>query len=116
MSLAAGATVHAPARPTGLPTRLLATALLWFAVFLGGFVLFEPAPYELFLALLIPAWMLSGLRIARAVGPLIVMMVLFLVGGLLAATQAKEFSNAADLLRRYRLPRLQLVLLRLLDR
>ena len=63
-----------------------------------------------------PAWLLFGLRIPRAIGPLIVLMLLFLAGGLLAATQAKDFSSAADLLRRHRLPRPQLLLLRLLDR
>ena len=36
------------ARPTGLPTKSFATAFLWLAVFLGGFVFYEPAPYDLF--------------------------------------------------------------------
>lgn len=81
------------ARPTGLPTRIVANALLWLAVFLGGFVFYEPAPYDLFMALLIPLWMLSGTPIPRAAGPLFVLMLLFLVGGILAATQAKDFST-----------------------
>jgi O-antigen ligase len=77
-------------RPTGLPTRSLANAALWLAVFLGGFVFIEPAPYDLFLALLIPAWLLLGFPVPRAVSPLIVLMILFITGGLLAATQAKS--------------------------
>ena len=80
-------------RPTGLPTRALADGLLWLAVFLGGFVIFEPAPYDLFLALLIPAWLLLGLKIPRALAPLVVLMLLFLAGGIMAATQAKDFST-----------------------
>lgn len=80
-------------RPTGLPTKATADTLLWLAVFLGGFVIFEPAPYDLFLALLIPGWMLIGLRIPRAVSPLVVLILLFLAGGVMAATQAKEFST-----------------------
>jgi hypothetical protein len=40
----------AATRPTGLPTRSIATGFLWLAVFLGGFVVVEPAPYELYLA------------------------------------------------------------------
>jgi O-antigen ligase len=83
----------AVARPTGLPTRTIADGLLWLVIFLGGFVLFEPAPYELFLALLIPLWMLIGFSVPRAVGPLIVLMLLFIAGGILAATQAKDFST-----------------------
>ena len=54
---------------------------------------FEPAPYEIFLALLIPAWLISGTPIPRAAGPLIVLMLLFLAGGVLASTQAKDFST-----------------------
>lgn len=77
------------ARPTGLPTRSLANAILWLAVFLGGFVFVEPAPYDLYLALVIPVWMVLGLTVPRAAGPLIVLMMLFLAGGVLAATQAK---------------------------
>jgi hypothetical protein len=81
------------ARPTGLPTRTIANLLLWLAVFLGGFVIFEPAPYELYLALLIPGWLLLGLPVPRAVSPLLVLMLLFLAGGIVAATQAKDFST-----------------------
>jgi hypothetical protein len=89
-SVAAGQDV---ARPTGIPTRTIASALLWLAIFLGGFVVFEPAPYEIFLALLIPAWLISGTPIPRPAGPLFVLMLLFLAGGLLASTQAKDFST-----------------------
>lgn len=83
----------AAARPTGIPTSAVSGAMLWLAVFLGGFVFFEPAPYELFLALLIPAWMLIGLTVPRAASPLIVLMILFVTGGVLAATQAQEFGT-----------------------
>lgn len=90
MSLVSGAVV---ARPTGLPTKSVANGALWLAIFLGGFVFFEPAPYEIFLALVIPAWLLFGMMVPRAVGPLIVLMLLFVAGGVLAATQAKDFST-----------------------
>ena len=84
---------RSPGRPTGLPTRAIADALLWLAVFLGGFVIFEPAPYEIFLALLIPGWLILGLPVPRAVSPLVVLMILFVAGGIMAATQAKDFST-----------------------
>lgn len=78
-----------PARPGGLPTRAFANAMLWFAVFLGGFVFYEPAPYELFLAGLIAGWFLFGMRVPRSIGPLVVLLVVFLVGGVLSTTQSK---------------------------
>ena len=81
------------ARPTGLPTHSISAGLLWMAVFLGGFVFVEPAPYDLALAALIPAWLLLGLKIPRALCPLIVLMLFFLAGGIMAATQAKDFST-----------------------
>lgn len=93
MSVASVAAGRVVARPTGVPTKKIATGLLWLAVFLGGFVFVEPAPYELFLALLIPGWLLFGMRVPRAVGPLFVLMFVFLAGGILAATQAKDFST-----------------------
>jgi O-antigen ligase len=83
----------AAVRPTGLPARKVSSGLLWLSVFLGGFVLFEPAPYDLFLAILIPGWLLMGLRFPRALGPLFVLMLAFTAGGVLAATQAKDFGT-----------------------
>ena len=50
-------------------------------------------PMTAILALLIPAWLLLGMAIPRAIGPLVVLMLLFLAGGVLAATQAKDFST-----------------------
>ena len=93
MTFASVAPEQLVARPTGLPTRSIASGLLWLAVFLSGFVIFEPAPYDLFLALLIPGWLIFGMRIPRAAGPLFVLMLLFLVGGVLAATQAKDLAS-----------------------
>jgi hypothetical protein len=40
-----------------------------------------------------PAWMLIGLAIPRVVAPLVVLMVLFLVGGVMAMTQARDFDT-----------------------
>jgi O-antigen ligase len=81
------------ARPAGLPTRSIATATLWVAVFLGGFVFYEPAPYDLFLAAVIPLWLLLGLGLPRVISPLIVLLVIFLAGGVLAAAQAARFDQ-----------------------
>jgi hypothetical protein len=75
-------------RPTGMPASALASATLAVAVFLGGFVIYEPAPSEFVLAVAIPVWLLCGLALPRAVGPLVILLAIFVAGGLLAATQA----------------------------
>ncbi|MBL8581041.1 MAG: hypothetical protein JNL61_02290, partial [Rhizobiaceae bacterium] len=63
-------------------------------VLLSGFVLNEPAPYELYMAGLIAVWALFGLRISRAVAPLLTLLVTMNVGGLVAMTQMKDLSQA----------------------
>lgn len=74
----------------------LGDAALAFVVFLGGFVLFEPAPYELLLIPLIVGWTAVGLRINRHSLPMIALMVLFAVGGILSVTQlVAEFDRGA---------------------
>lgn len=74
--------------------ELLRTGSIALAVLLSGFVLHEPAPYELFLVVLIPVWALFGLRLSRHIAPLIALLVLFNVGGLLAMTQMDDLGTA----------------------
>jgi hypothetical protein len=80
-------------RPAGLPLAAAGRAVLWFVVFLGGFVFYEPAPYELFLALILPFWLLANPRLPRPIAPLLILMVIFMTGGLIAALQAKSFGG-----------------------
>ncbi len=75
-------------RPSGLPIARLGHAAVWLCVFTGGFVFFEPAPYELLLFPVIGLWLMAGLRIPVAIGPLVVLILTFLAGGLLAMTQS----------------------------
>jgi hypothetical protein len=53
-----------------------------FGVFLSGFVINEPAPYELFLVVLIAIWALFGLKLSRHIAPLIALYVVFNIGGM----------------------------------
>lgn len=62
-------------------------------VLLSGFVIREPAPYELYMAGLIGVWALFGLRISRAVAPLLVMLVLFIIGGMISMTQMTDLMD-----------------------
>lgn len=72
---------------------LISTAAVSFGVFLSGFVIEEPAPYELYMAALVGVWALFGLRISRFVLPLLVLLVLFNIGGMLAMTQMAELAG-----------------------
>ena len=43
---------------------LITSAAVAFGVFLSGFVINEPAPYELYMTALIVVWAFAGLRIS----------------------------------------------------
>ena len=59
-------------------------------VFLGAFVIAEPAPYELLLAPVIVVWALFGLKLNRHILPLIVLLLIYIAGGFLALTQLPD--------------------------
>ena len=82
------ATVHWPAG-IRLGERAIATI-----IFLSGFVIVEPAPYDLVLVAIIVAWTAVGLRIPRATLPLVALLLLYLVGGLLSLTQMESLQGA----------------------
>ncbi|WP_237683914.1 O-antigen ligase family protein [Pseudaminobacter soli (ex Zhang et al. 2022)] len=73
---------------------LIATAAVGLGILLSGFVIREPAPYELYMAGLIGVWALFGLRISRAATPLLVLIVVFNIGGMIAMTQMAELAGA----------------------
>lgn len=80
---------------TGLPRHiiqakalsLVAAAAVMLGVFLQGFVINEPAPYELYMSALIAVWGVSALRISRLVALLLAVLVVFNVGGLMSMMQ-----------------------------
>ncbi|MEX4010184.1 O-antigen ligase family protein [Neoaquamicrobium sediminum] len=65
---------------------LVASSAVALAVFLLGFVIREPAPYELFMAGLIGVWFLFGLRLSRHAVALLALLAAFNIGGLLSMT------------------------------
>lgn len=71
-------------RGASISSRLLGTWMLAFAVFTSGFVIREPAPYELIMAGLVGAWFLCGLKISRTVAPMLALFTLFNIGGVLS--------------------------------
>jgi O-antigen ligase len=73
--------------------RLASVLCLAVGVFLAGYVINEPAPYELFMVALIAIWALFGLRVSRTVAPLLVMLCVFNMGGLISMTQMAELKD-----------------------
>ncbi len=80
------------ARPQLAAMRLLGTAGVAVGVFLSGFVIAEPAPYELWLAFLIGIWFILGLKISRSVAPLLALFLAFNIGGMLSITQMHDLA------------------------
>ncbi|WP_395447283.1 O-antigen ligase family protein [Aminobacter sp. UC22_36] len=72
---------------------LISTGAIALGVLLSGFVIREPAPYELYMAGLIAVWSLFGLRISRTITPLVVLIVTFNIGGMIAMTQMANLMN-----------------------
>ena len=72
---------------------LISAGAVSLGVLLSGFVINEPAPYELYMAGLIAVWALFGLRISKPIVPLIVLLVLFNIGGMISMTQMAELKN-----------------------
>lgn len=83
-----------PAQSNRALGGLLAAAAIWTATFLGGFVSFEPAPYEIYLAGLIPIWVLLGLRLPREIAPLIVLLMVFNAGGVISMMTMPDWLDA----------------------
>ncbi len=85
---------HAPPfRPQLAALGILGSLLVTVGVFLSGFVMSEPAPYELFMAGLIGLWAIVGLRISRGVAPLLILYLLFNIGGMLSLTVMEDLTG-----------------------
>ncbi|MEW9615763.1 O-antigen ligase family protein [Shinella sp. S4-D37] len=82
----------APFRPRLAALGIIGSLLVAVGVFLSGFVISEPAPYELFMAGLIGLWATVGLRISRGIAPLLVLLILFNIGGMLSLTMLDDLS------------------------
>ncbi len=74
--------------------RLVANCAVGFGVFLSGFVIDEPAPYELYMAGLIAIWALFGLRLSRVSSTLLAILILFNLGGVISMGQMSDLKTA----------------------
>jgi len=74
--------------------KLISTFAVGMGVFLSGFVIDEPAPYELYMAGLIAIWALFGLRLSRTVSVLLAILVVFNIGGAISMGQMPDLKTA----------------------
>ncbi|SIP95685.1 O-antigen ligase [Rhizobium sp. RU20A] len=79
-----------PFRPQLAAVTLAGSMAVAFGVLLSGFVMSEPAPYELYMAGLITIWALFGLRISRRIAPLLALLITFNIGGMLSLTVMED--------------------------
>jgi O-antigen ligase len=93
LSAALTAPELSPAAVNAKLIALITSAAIAIGVFLTGFVVNEPAPYELFMAFLMPVWAVFGLRISRTVAPMALLLVLFVIGGMISMTQMAELRD-----------------------
>jgi O-antigen ligase len=74
--------------------KLVKLAALGIGVALTGYVIFEPAPYEIYMVALIAIWALFGLRVSRTIAPMLVILAVFDCGALVAMTQMDDLDWA----------------------
>ncbi|MEK1851092.1 MAG: O-antigen ligase family protein [Phyllobacterium sp.] len=74
--------------------KLISTFAVGLGVFLSGFVIDEPAPYELYMAGLIVIWALFGLRLSRTVSVLLAILIVFNIGGAISMGQMPDLKSA----------------------
>ncbi len=79
-------TPYPPADALRSPLSLasLQSLALWVFIFSGWFVIFEPAPYELFFILALVMFIPAGLSVVPVTTPLIIFLVLYNLGGAIA--------------------------------
>lgn len=74
--------------------RLIANTAIGFGVFLLGFVMSEPAPYELYMVGLIVLALLFGLRLSRTSLVLLAILTVFNFGGMISVMQMADVKKA----------------------
>jgi O-antigen ligase len=73
----------------------LGAALVWLVVATSGVVLFEPAPFDGLMVMLMGAAVAAGLRVPRHLAPLVVLLGVMVACDLLGSTQASAIDRAA---------------------
>ena len=83
-----------PAARNRALNRLFTVFAIALGILLSGYVLNEPAPYELYMTGMIAIWALFGLRLSRTNAPLLMIYMVLNIGGMIAMTQMAELKDA----------------------
>lgn len=75
----------------GIKISTLMNCVLGLAIFTGGFVTFEPAPYEVLLAAFLGVSFVFGLRVPASVLPILIPVFTFTLGGIISAFQIEDW-------------------------
>lgn len=85
-----------PSRPrpaAAINTRLFTRWTIGLAAFLGAFVINEPAPFELFMAVAMAVFLLFGMRLSQLAITLAGLFVIFNVGGLMSMLTMADYKE-----------------------
>ncbi len=75
----------------GVKIASIVNFFIGLAIFTGGFVTFEPAPYELVLAAFLGVSLLLGLRIPVSILPILIPVFTFALGGIISSFQIEDY-------------------------
>lgn len=78
---------------TYIKASSVANIFIGLAVFLGGFVVFEPAPYELLLAAMLFCAFMLGMRIPAGVLPVLLPVATFTLGGIISSFMIDDYQR-----------------------
>ena len=93
MSLSPAIPYSQASMQSGIRFDRLANAAIAVAVFSGGFVIFEPAPYELLLAGLLAIFFLLGLRVPKEILPVLIPVTTFTIGGVISSFMIDDYQR-----------------------
>lgn len=93
MSLSPALPYSQASMQTGIRFDRLANAGIALAVFSGGFVIFEPAPYEVLLAGLLAIFFLLGMRVPKEILPILIPVTTFTIGGIISSFMIDDYQR-----------------------
>lgn len=83
----------APKTIGGVKASSIMNFFMGLAIFMSGFVTFEPAPYELLLAAMLGVSLIFGLRIPVGILPILIAVSTFTLGGIISSFQIDDYSR-----------------------
>lgn len=80
--------------PVKTSFKFMGQGLVFLCLLISGFVMTEPAPYELLMVGIIVLYVLSGLKFSRSAALILALLILYNIGGLLSLLTMDGFGDA----------------------